>query len=641
MINCAEGSHGGRRGFSAADAAAWIQILTRGFTMYKVQFEGQEMVIRFPQDLVDNDALSQFLGHINLRSILRKSVFANSAENLERMGRLESLPHGAAILRDPFLNKGTAFTKEERELLGLNGLLPPRVHTMEAQVMRILENLRKIENDLDKYVYLNSLSDRNKTLYYRVLMENIEELMPVVYTPTVGQACQEYAHIFRRSRGIFISAEDKGRVAGVLRNWPQKDVRLIVVTDGERILGLGDLGADGMGIPVGKLALYSACAGIHPSLSLPVTIDVGTENKELLEDPLYFGLTQNRLRGEAYDELLEEFVVAVQQVFPRCLIQFEDFSNANAFRLLDKYRDEVLCFNDDIQGTAAVALACIYSALRYTGGGMADQKFLFLGAGEAGMGAANLIVSALVDEGVSEEKARQCCWFVDSKGLVVKNRDNLNAHKREFAHDHAPASSLLEAVESVRPTAIIGVSGQGKMFTKEILERMAEYNEKPIVFPLSNPTTKAECTAEDACQWTEGRAVFASGSPFKPFTYAGEKRFPAQGNNVYIFPGVGMGCMACWSRKVTDEMFLAAARVLSGLVTPEEQEQGMLLPPLTRIREVSLEIASAVAEVAYDQGLATHPRPGDLEAHIASLMYIPTYMDYVGSQDCDKGEPVK
>ncbi|MBI9074788.1 MAG: NAD-dependent malic enzyme [Desulfatibacillum sp.] len=606
--------------------------------MYKVEFEGQEMVIRFPRDLVDDDALSLFLSHINLRSILRKSAFSKSAQCLEKMGHLENIPHGAAILRDPMLNKGTVFSKEERELLGLEGLLPPRVHTMEAQIMRILENLRKIQTDLDKYVYLNSLQDRNKTLYYRVIMENIEELMPVVYTPTVGQACLEYGHIFRRPRGIFISGRDKGRVADLLRNWPQKDIRLIVVTDGERILGLGDLGADGMGIPVGKLALYTACAGIHPSLSLPVTIDVGTENQELLEDPLYIGLTQHRLRGDAYDELLEEFVVAVQQVFPRCLIQFEDFSNQNAFRLLEKYRDEVLCFNDDIQGTAAMALASIYSALRQTGELLEDQRFLFLGAGEAGLGAANLIVSALTDQGVSLDKARQCCWFVDSKGLVVKSRIGLNAHKLDFAHDHAPAPDLLSAVESLRPTALIGVSGKANMFTKPVLERMAEYNETPIVFPLSNPTANAECNAEDACQWTEGRAIFASGSPFKPFKYQGVQRYPAQGNNVYIFPGVGMGCIACWSRQVTDEMFLAAARVLSNLVSREDQEQGRLLPPLTRIREVSLEIATAVAEVAYKSGLATKPRPEDLKEYIASLMYEPAYTDYVGSGECDKGK---
>ncbi|MEW5733692.1 MAG: NAD-dependent malic enzyme [Thermodesulfobacteriota bacterium] len=548
---------------------------------------------------------------------------------MEKTGHRDEIPFGAAILRDPALNKGSAFTEEERDVLGIRGLLPPRVHTMEEQVMRILENLRRARTNLEKYIFLTGLQDRNKTLFYRVIMDNIEETMPIIYTPTVGQACQQYGHIFRRPRGIFITAEDKGRVAQVLRNWPYKKISLIVVTDGERILGLGDLGADGMGIPVGKLALYSACAGIPPSLSLPVTIDVGTDNQELLDDPLYIGLRRRRLRGDEYDELIEEFVVAVQQVFPSCLIQFEDFSNQNAFRLLKKYQHEVLCFNDDIQGTAAVALAGVYSALHFTGNRLSDQRFLFVGAGEAGIGAASLILAALSSEGIPLEEAKKQIFFMDSKGLVVKSRTDLSGHKQAFAHDHAFTQTLEEAVRLVRPTALIGVSGQGSMFNEPSLKLMAEINPRPIIFPLSNPTAKAECTAEEAYGHTECRAIFASGSPFAPVNVNGKTYIPSQGNNVYIFPGVGLGCIACWSRHATEEMFLAAARTLAHSLTEEDIEQGRIFPPLTRIREVSLAIATAVAEVAYEQELANKPRPKDLKASIAEMMYQPTYPDYV------------
>ncbi|MFQ6674878.1 MAG: NAD-dependent malic enzyme [Fidelibacterota bacterium] len=536
---------------------------------------------------------------------------------------------GIDILHDPALNKGTAFSEKEREALGLHGLLPPRRFTLEEQEMRVLGNYRRKTTDLERYIHLISLQDRNETLFYRVLLDNLEEMMPIVYTPVVGQACQEYGHIFRRPRGLFISAEDRGHIADILRNWPRRDVGIIVVTDGERILGLGDLGANGMGIPVGKLTLYTACAGVHPSLCLPITLDVGTNNDDLLADPLYIGLPRRRLRGEAYDDLVEEFVEAVGEVFPRTLIQFEDFSNLNAFRLLRKYREKICTFNDDIQGTAGVVLAGLMSAFRIAGGRLRDQTILFLGAGEAGIGIADLIVSTMADEGLSRDEAIRRCWFVDSKGLVVKSRDNLQEHKLPYAHDHEFLPDLLSAVKNLEPTALIGVSGQPQTFTRPVVEAMGRLNDRPIIFALSNPTSKAECTAEQAYGWTEGRAIFASGSPFPPVTLNGKTYVPGQGNNAYVFPGVGLGVIASGASHVTDEMFAAAARALAGEIRKEDLEKGCIYPPLTKIREVSAQIAAAVARVAYDRGLAMTPEPDDLLAFIRSRQYQPVYGSYV------------
>ena len=597
--------------------------------MYTIDFDGEEMVIRFPKDLAEGEALSRFLGHINSQSILKKTCTSDAFQRMKLGNRRSNFPTGLSLLRDPALNKGTAFTEEEREALGLRGLLPPRVYTINEQVERVLGNLAKKSTDIERYIFLTSLQDRNKTLFYRLLLDHIDDLMPIVYTPTVGQACMEYGQIFRRSRGVFITANDKGNIVDLLRNWPYKDIRIIVVTDGERILGLGDLGADGMGIPVGKLALYTACGGIPPSLTLPITIDVGTENQALLDDPLYIGLCQKRLRGEAFDDLIEEFIIAVQLVYPGAMIQFEDFGNVNAFRLLEKYRDEVCCFNDDIQGTASVTLAGLYSSLRITGGKLKDHKFLMMGAGEAGLGMGNLIVSALVDEGLSLEDARERCWYVDSKGLVVKSRTDLTELKRLFAHDHPPVATFLEAVKTLRPTAIIGVSGQAKKFDQDVLKAMAEYNERPIVFSLSNPTSKCECTAEEAYTWTDGKAIFASGSPFDPVVVNGEKLVSSQGNNVYIFPGVGLGVVASGALRVTDEMFLVAARTLAHEVSETDLKIGRVFPPLPRIRGVSMAIAVAVAEVAYKIGVATKPRPEDLREYIKTLIYEPEYQNYV------------
>jgi len=538
-------------------------------------------------------------------------------------------PSGLHLLHDPVLNKGTAFNEEERDALGLRGLLPPRVHSQEEQILRILENMRAKSSDLERYIFMLALQDRNETLFYRAVLDHLDEMLPIIYTPTVGRACQEYGHIFRRPRGVFISIRDSGRIAKVLGNWPYKDVRVIVVTDGERILGLGDLGADGMGIPVGKLALYTACAGVNPRVCLPVTIDVGTNNEKLLQDPLYIGIQQRRLRGAAYDILIEEFVTAVQRLFPHALIQFEDFANHNAFRLLQNYQDKVCTFNDDIQGTASVTLAGLYSALRIIARPLIDQKFVFFGAGEAGTGIANLVVDAMKEKGLSDGEARTRCWFIDSKGLVVKSRTDLAEHKRPYAHDRDFNADPFSVINSIRPAAIIGVSGQPGIFTERILQRMAEINERPIIFALSNPTSRAECTAEDAYRLTSGRAVFASGSPFDPVFIDGKKLVPGLGNNAYIFPGVGLGIVVSESRRVTNEMFLAAARALASEVTEADIAEGRIYPPLKRIRAVSLTIAIATAKVAYDQGLAAAPERDDLRSHIRAQMFEPVYGSYV------------
>ena len=547
----------------------------------------------------------------------------------ERSGAASSsLPRGYALLQDPLLNKGTAFTERERDALGLRGLLPPHVHTQEEQAKRILMNLRRLSDPLDKFVALNALHDRNEALFFKVIGENLDEIMPLIYTPTVGLACQRFGQVFQRPRGVFIGINDHGRVTEVLRNWPY-EARMIVVTDGERILGLGDLGANGMGIPIGKLALYTGCAGIDPRTCLPVTIDVGTNNAELLADPFYVGLRQRRVTGAAYDELIDEFITAAREVFPGVVIQFEDFANHNAFRLLEKYRDRIPTFNDDIQGTAAVALAGLFSALRVTGAKLTDQLILFLGAGEAAIGIADLVVSAMTRNGLTEAEARQHCWLVDSRGLVVKGRGGLTEHKARYAHEHAPVEDFLAAIKALKPTAIIGVAAVGGTFTQPVLEEMARLNERPIVFALSNPTSQSECTAEEAYRWTGGRALFACGSPFDPVTIGDTTFVPRQGNNSYIFPGVGLGAIASRTKQISDDMFMVAAHTLAHLVTESDLAQGSLYPALSRTREVSAHIAAAVSEAAYSTSVAERPRPADVLADVSGLMYDPTYKTYV------------
>ncbi|HXV90817.1 MAG TPA: NAD-dependent malic enzyme [Gemmatimonadales bacterium] len=541
-----------------------------------------------------------------------------------------SIPRGSALLNDPLLNKGTAFTDAERDALGLRGLLPPRVFTMDEQAARVMENYRRKTTDLEKYIHLIALQDRNETLFYRTVLDHVDEMLPIIYTPTVGEACRNFGHIFRRARGLYVSATDKGRMRAVLRNWPNRDVSVIVVTDGGRILGLGDLGAFGMGIPIGKLSLYTTCAGIDPARTLPVMLDVGTDNAALLTDPLYTGLLQPRVRGEAYVELVEEFVAAAQQEFPQALLQFEDFATGNAISLLERFRQRACTFNDDIQGTAAVTLAGLISAGRVTGRRLADETILFYGAGAAATGIADLIVAARAREGESADAARRRIWFMDSKGLVVAGRADLEPHKQRYAHDHARVTDLTAAVEAVRPTVIVGVSGQAQAFSEPVVRAMGRISERPVVLALSNPTAKSECTAEQAYRWTDGRALFASGSPFPPVELNGRRFVPRQGNNAYIFPGVGLGVTAVRARHVTDEMFYAAARTLAHQVEAADLALGALFPPLPRIREVSARIAAAVAETAYDAELAATPRPADLAAFVRSRMWEPVYRSYVG-----------
>jgi malate dehydrogenase (oxaloacetate-decarboxylating)(NADP+) len=542
---------------------------------------------------------------------------------------IAELPRGIELLHDPGLNKGTSFTAEERDALGLRGLLPPRTFSQAERARHVMDNIRCKDNNLAKYLYLVGLQDRNEKLFYRVLIENMAELSPIVYTPTVGLACQEYSRIFRRPRGLFISKYDRNRIQGCLQNWPHRDVRVIVVTDGERILGLGDLGANGMGIPVGKLSLYTACAGIDPGVCLPIMIDVGTNNSKISGDPSYIGLPETRLRGDEYDALLDEFMDAAGKQFPRAMIQFEDFGNLNAFRLLERYRNRHCMFNDDIQGTAGMTLAGLYSALRMIGGRLSGQRLVVLGAGSAALGIGSLVVSAMAEEGLSVDEARRLCWFVDSRGLVVSGRTDLSEQKRRFAREDPPRRDLLSVVEAVKPTAIIGASGHPGTFTREVLEAMARINRRPIVFALSNPTSQSEFTAEEAYRFTEGRAVFASGSQFPQVVMDGRTFVPGQANNSYIFPGVGLAILASEASHVTDEMFAAAARALDEQVTEEDFGLGRIYPPLSRIRDVSVHIALAVARIAFARGLTAMTEPADLPGHIRSKMYDGTYRNYV------------
>ena len=539
-------------------------------------------------------------------------------------------PRGADLLHDPRRNKSTAFSEQEREALGLVGLLPEGIDDLETQLRRALAQLDGKTTDLERYIYLSQLQDTDETLFYRVLMSDPARFLPIVYTPTVGEACQKFGHIIRRPRGLYLSIRRKGRVREILGNWPERDVRCIVVTSGERILGLGDLGANGMGIPIGKLALYTAVGGVPPQFTLPVLIDAGTNNEALLTDPLYLGIKQTRASDEELDAFVDEFVSAVQAEFPQALIQFEDWAGNDAIRHLERYRDRVCCFNDDIQGTAAVALAGLLGALRITGAPLARQRFLFLGAGSASIGVAELLVKSMSAAGLPIDEARSRIALFDRQGLITADRVQLHDYQRPFAQRHAPITDFATAIEALRPTGIIGLSTVGGAFDRRVIEAVSRVNERPMIFPYSNPTSRSECTAEQAYTWSEGRAVFASGSPFAPVRIGDRTFIPGQGNNVYIFPAMGMAAFATGARRVTDEMFIAAAGGVAEKVTQTDVAMGLIYPPVSAILETELRAAAKVAQVIFDRDFATVERPsGDLEAWIRSHAYVPSYRSLV------------
>lgn len=542
---------------------------------------------------------------------------------------------GEQILRDPSQNQDAAFTQAERRQLGVEGLLPPAVLTIQQQVAMELEHIFSKHDPLEQYIGLIALLDRNEVLFYRLLVEHIDRLTPIIYTPTVGLACQQYSHIYRRPRGLFLCPGDRGQIAERLRNFRQRDVRLIVVTDNERILGLGDQGAGGMAIPIGKLVLYSAGAGIHPSLTLPISLDVGTDNSALLEDPFYLGYRGRRLRGPEYDTFVEEFVQAVKTVFPRALLQWEDFKKANAFRLLGRYAGRLPSFNDDIQGTSAVTLAGILSGLRLTGKPLKEQRFMLVGSGAAGVGIGRLLRTALLAEGLTESEVRQRQVFIDSAGVVWEGRPDLEVHKREVALRKEelalvglsePLPTALEKVIlSVRPTVLIGTTGQPGDFTPAAIRAMADHCERPIIFPLSNPTSKAECTPSEALEHSDGRALVATGSPFDPVVYKGHKHVIGQCNNAFVFPGVGLGVLISEASRVTDSMFLAAARTLANFTRSNDATDNCLYPRLRELRAVSKLIAFKVAQTARDEGYGRSLDDAALQEAIDGFTWFPDY----------------
>jgi len=544
---------------------------------------------------------------------------------------------GYHLLADSFLNKGTAFSERERDDFELHGLLPPRVASLDEQVSRRLQALRGFASDLERYALLRELQDTNETVFYALLTRNIEELLPIAYTPTVGAGCQHFSRLFRKPRGLFLSLKHRKRIKQILAN-PQFDrTEVIVVTDGERILGLGDQGAGGMGIPIGKLALYTACGGIHPSTCLPILLDVGTDNDERLADPLYVGWRHERVRGEEYDVFVDEFVSAATQRWPHVLLQWEDFAKANATRLLQRYRDELCTFNDDIQGTAAVATGTLLAAIGMTGVPLAEQRIAIFGAGSAGCGIASLLMAAMVEAGVDAKEASRRFYMVDQDGLLLEGMNSITSFQKPFVQARAAISvwaventsrvTLDDVVRHARPTTLIGVSGQPGSFSEQIVRTMAEHNRRPVIFPLSNPTSRAEATPADIMRWTEGRAVLGTGSPFPPLMRDGREFRVDQTNNSYIFPGVGLGAIAVRARRITDSMFMAAAKALAAMSPSRNDTGSNLLPPVTALRRVAIEVAKAAALQACQEGL-TDCAESEIEMAIHARMWEPKYLPY-------------
>jgi malate dehydrogenase (oxaloacetate-decarboxylating)(NADP+) len=532
---------------------------------------------------------------------------------------------GIELLHDPSLNESTAFTEAEKQTFGLVGLVPDVTETEDLQLQRVNLQLAQKNTDLERYIYLMNLLDHDETLFYRTVMSDPARFLPIVYDPTIGEACLKFGHIYRQARGMYLSITRRGKVKEILKNWPQKDVRFICVTDGGRILGLGDLGANGAGIPIGKLQLYTACAGVPPQYLLPMYLDAGTNNEQYLHDPLYLGMRKTRPVTADLYSFVDEFVEAVQEVFPKCCIHFEDWTGADAVHLLQRYRDKYCVYNDDVQGTAGITLAGMINAAKIKGTKLKDEKYLFLGAGSAGIGLANLLCSALIAQGMSLKEAQSRVYMFDINGLLEASRTDLLDFQKPYAHHHTPTRDFVAAIESIKPTTIIGVSTIGGAFNQKVIETMARINERPVVLALSNPTEHAECTAEQAYTWSKGKAIYAAGVQFAPVHYNGQTFLPGQANNFYIFPAVGMAIFATQAKRVTDEMFIEAGQAVADQVPSELLKQGLLYPLQSNILEAEIQTAARVAKLVFDSGLATVPRPTDMVAFIRKHVYKPEY----------------
>jgi malate dehydrogenase (oxaloacetate-decarboxylating)(NADP+) len=536
-----------------------------------------------------------------------------------------SAKRGIDLLQDPSLNKSTAFTEDERESLGIVGLVPDVTEAEDLQLQRVMLQLAQKNTDLDRYIYLINLLDHNETLFYRTVMSDPARFLPIVYDPTIGEACLKFGHIYRQPRGMYLSMTRRGRVREVLKNWPKKDIRFICVTDAGRILGLGDLGANGIGIPIGKLQLYTACAGVPPQYLLPMYLDAGTNNEQYLHDPLYLGMRKTRPSTEELYSFVDEFVQAVQEVFPKCCIHFEDWTGVDAVHLLQRYRDKYCVYNDDVQGTAGIVLAGMINAVKIKGTKLSGEKYLFLGAGSAAIGLANLLCSAMVKEGLTLTQAQDRVYMFDINGLLETTRKDLVDFQKPYAHQHAPTRDFAAAIESIRPTTIIGVSTVGGTFTKKVIEAMSRINERPVILALSNPTDHAECTPEQAYTWSNGKAIYAAGVQFPPVHFKGQTFLPGQANNFYIFPAIGMAVFATQASRVTDDMFIEAARAVADQVVPELLKQGLLYPLQSNILEIEIQTAARIAKLVFDSGLARVQRPTDMVAFIREHVYLPEY----------------